>query len=118
MKKLIMESKKMNKGNNPYLKQKILSASPEQLVCYIYDAGIIACKQKNSGKAGRAIRELINALNFEYKELAVPLFDLYRYCLNMITAEKFKDAQEILEGLRQAWFDAHLKNGEPLEKAS
>ena len=108
----------MNKGNNPYLQQKILSASPEQLVCYIYDAGITACKQKNAGKAGQAVRELINALNFNYKEMAVPLFDLYKYCLNMITAEKFKDAQEILEGLREAWFDAHLKTSPPLEKAS
>jgi len=108
----------MSKVKNPYLQQKILSASPEQLVCYIYDAGITACKQKNSNKAGKAIRELINALNFDYKEMAVPLFDLYRYCLSMINAEKYNDAQEILEGLRQAWFDAHLKTNSTLEKAS
>ena len=52
----------MNSGMNPYLTQKIMSASPEQLVCYIYDAGIVACKKKDTTKAGQAIRELINAL--------------------------------------------------------
>ena len=86
-----------------------MSASPEQLVCYIYDAGIVACKKKDTTKAGQAIRELINALNFDYKEMAVPLFDLYKYCLNNINSDKFEDAQEILEGLRDAWFEAHIR---------
>ena len=93
---------------NPYLKQKIMSAIQGEVVCYIYDAGIVACKKKDTTKAGQAIRELINALNFDYKEMAVPLFDLYKYCLNNINSDKFEDAQEILEGLRDAWFDAHI----------
>jgi flagellar protein FliS len=103
----------MNNGMNPYLKQKIMSASPEQLVCYIYDAGIIACKKKDITKAGQAIRELINALNFDYKEMALPLFDLYKYCLNNVNSNNFEHAQEILEGLREAWYDAHLKVKKP-----
>ena len=98
----------MNNAMNPYLKQKIMSASPEQLICYIYDAGIIACKKKDSTKAGQAIRELINALNFDYKDMALPLFDLYKYCLNNVNTNNFEEAQEILEGLRDAWYEAHL----------
>ena len=108
----------MNSGMNPYLKQKIMSASPEQLVWYIYDAGIVACKKKDTTKAGQAIRELINALNFDYKEMAVPLFDLYKYCLNNVNSDKFEDAQEILEGLRDAWFEAHIRPKEVSSQAS
>ena len=103
----------MNNGMNPYLKQKILSASPEQLICYIYDAGIVACKKKDTTKASQAIRELINALNFDYKEMALPLFDLYKYCLNNINSDNFEHAQEILEGLREAWYEAHINVSKP-----
>jgi len=106
----------MNNNMNPYLKQKIMSASPEQLVCYIYDAGIIACKKKDIIKAGQAIRELINALNFDYKEMALPLFDLYKYCLNNINSSNFEHAQEILEGLREAWYEAHLNVKKPVSQ--
>jgi len=102
---------------NPYLKQKIMSASPEQLVCYIYDAGITACKKKDTTKAGQAIRELINSLNFDYKEMALPLFDLYKYCLNSINSDNFEHAQEILEGLREAWYEAHLGIKKPASQA-
>ena len=106
---LIINGKEdMNNTMNPYLKQKIMSASPEQLICYIYDASITACKKKDTNKAGQAIRELINALNFDYKEMALPLFDLYKYCLNNINSNNFEQAIEILEGLRDAWYEAHL----------
>ena len=91
----------MNNTMNPYLKQKIMSASPEQLICYIYDASITACKKKDTIKAGQAIRELINALNFDYKEMALPLFDLYKYCLNNVNSNNFEQAIEILEGLNE-----------------
>jgi len=115
---LKIEDKMNNNTNmNPYLKQKIMSASPEQLVCYIYDASIIACKKKDSVKAGQAIRELINALNFDYKDMALPLFDLYKYCLNNVNSKKFEEAQEILEGLREAWYEAHLKIKKPSNQA-
>ena len=106
----------MNNGMNPYLKQKIMSASPEQLVCYIYDAGITACKKKDTTKAGQAIRELINALNFDYKEMALPLFDLYKYCLNNVNSDNFEHAQEILEGLREAWYEAHINIKQPVSQ--
>ena len=96
--------------NKDSKRAKIMSASPKQLICYIYDAGIIACKKKDVTKAGHAIKELINALNFDYKEIALPLFDLYKYCLKNINSENFDEAEEILQGLRNTWYKTHIKD--------
>ena len=98
-----------NRHKNPYLGEKILKASPEQLVIYVYDEAIVACKKKDTTKAGQAIRELINALNFDYKEMAVPLFNLYKHCLKNVNSENFDEAEEVLQGLRDAWYEAHIK---------
>ena len=32
---------------DPYLRQKVLSASPQQLIVYLYDLGIASCNNKN-----------------------------------------------------------------------
>jgi flagellin-specific chaperone FliS len=49
--------------------------------------------------------------------MALPLFDLYKYCLNNVNSKKFEEAQEILEGLREAWYEAHLKIKKPSNQA-
>ena len=49
--------------------------------------------------------------------MALPLFDLYKYCLNNVNSDNFDDAQEILEGLREAWYEAHLNIRKPIIQA-
>ena len=49
--------------------------------------------------------------------MALPLFDLYKYCLNNVNSNNFEHAQEILEGLREAWYDAHLNVKKPASQA-
>lgn len=96
-----------NFGNmNPYLVQKIMSARPEQLISYIYDAAISACGKKDRVKANRAVQELINALNFDYKEMAVTFFNVYRYINNLISKGKFEEAREMLLEIKQTWSKA------------
>ena len=69
-----------NRNNiNPYLMQKVMTASPEQLISYIYDIAISACAQKDHIKATQAVQELINSLNFDYKEQSLTFFRIYRY---------------------------------------
>ncbi len=93
-------------GVDPYLKQKIMSASPEQLISYIYDVAISSCRREDEIKSTRAINELINALNFDQKEIATRFFQLYRYILNLISKRKFDEAATMLSELRTAWAEA------------
>ena len=100
----------MMQGNkvqqNPYLTQKIMSASPEQLISYLYDAAIAACGRDDLQKSSRAVRELISALNFEYKDIAVTFFQVYRYINNLISQRRFEEARQMLTDLKSSWATA------------
>ncbi len=91
---------------NPYLFQKIMSASPEELIAYIYDYGVTACAQKDPIKARTAVNNLIQALNFDYKEIADTFLDVYRYLGHLINQKRFDEAKKILSDLRNTWAKA------------
>ncbi len=91
-----------NKGN-PYLVQKIMSANPDQLISYIFDAAIAACGNNDSVKAGNAVRELTKSLNFEYREMAVNFFNVYRYINNNLIKGKFDESRQMLVELKSSW---------------
>jgi len=91
---------------NPYLVQKIMSASPEQLVLYIYDAAVKACRNENMEKAQDAIHELINSLDFEHEEIANTFLNTYRAILNLIHNQNFEEAQNLLTELKDTWAEA------------
>jgi len=92
---------------NPYLVQKVLTASPEQLVVYIFDAAIIACGREDKMKASQAVQALINSLNFDSdRNIAVKFFQIYHYILNKINAENFDEAKKLLDELRKTWSEA------------
>ncbi len=91
---------------DPYLSQKILTASPEQLISYIFDVGIASCARKDREKACKAVQELIHALNFDYREMATNFFQMYRYILNTIQKGNFDEAYELLNDLKKTWTSA------------
>ncbi len=91
---------------NPYLMQKVMTASPEQLISYIYDIAISSCAKEDRIKAAQAVQELINSLNFDYKEQSLTFFKIYRYILNQIHKDQFKDAQKLLTDIKKTWASA------------
>lgn len=95
---------------DPYLKQKIMSASPEQLISYVYDVVLTACQRKDQERALRGLMGLINALDFDYKDIAVPMYQLYQYCLEQVRKKKFDDVEELISGLKSAWSEAMKVN--------
>lgn len=102
--------KKNNKKANPYLAQKIMTASPEQLILYIYDASISACGRKDRRKAAEAIQELVNSLNFKEKKVAGTFYNMYQYILNLIHNQNFEEAQVLLREIRNTWAEAMKLN--------
>jgi flagellin-specific chaperone FliS len=85
-----------------------------QLILIVYDVALTACGRRDGERARRAIIELIAALNFDYEEIAVPLFRLYEYCLNAIGSGSFHEASKILRQLKEAW-EAALRQA-PVEQ--
>ncbi len=91
---------------DPYLKQKIMSASPEQLISYIYDAVLIACRTEDQERVLRGISGLIDALNFKHQDIAVPMFQLYQYCQDQARVRNFEQVETIITEFKLAWTEA------------
>ena len=91
---------------NPYLVQKIMTASPEELISYIYEAGIKACFQENQSRALEAVQQLINALNFDAGEISNNFYQVYSTVQNHLYKNEFEAAREILVDLRKTWTEA------------
>ncbi len=103
-------SKKGNTGIDQYLYQQIMNMSPEQLILKIYDITIISIKKGDKQRATRAITELIGSLNFDYQEMALGLFRLYRYAQEKIRKGEKSEPLMIMEELRNAWATAFNLN--------
>ena len=91
---------------DPYLKQKIMSASPVQLVAYMYDAILAACKSSNFDRAERGLLGLIEALNFRHEEISLPMFQVYQYCLDQVRKENYAEVESLIGGFKAAWSEA------------
>ncbi len=98
---------RINTSNkDPYLKQKILSASPEQLIAYIYDAILIACRNGDQERVLRGVSSLIDALNFKYEEIAIPMFQMYQYCQEQARQKEFEQVEVIIAEFKSVWSEA------------
>ncbi len=101
-----MDTRGKTKNPNPYLVQKISTASPEELVSYLYDIAITACVQKDKARALEAIQALIDALDFSHRPTATTFYQVYRHLSDLIAREEFSTAQDNLREIKQAWTQA------------
>ena len=54
----------------------------------------------------QVLMELVSALNFDYKDIAGPLYQLYQYCLDQVRKRKFDEVEGLMGGLKAAWAEA------------
>lgn len=99
-----------NGNKDPYLRQKIQSASPTQLVAYIYDAILAACRSEDMDRAQRGLLALIEALDFTHEEIAVPMFQVYQYCTELVRKGGYSEVEELIGGFKSAWSEAMKVN--------
>ncbi len=95
--------------NNQYLTQRVMSATPNELISYIYDLAIAGCGNQDGFKAGKAVRELMKSLDFEYNEIALTFYNVYRYVNNNIINGNYSHAREVLVDLKTTW-DRVMRN--------
>ena len=94
---------------NAYSREQHLNLSPVQVIYRLYDYAIMGCKKEDPVLAQRALNELILALDFNQKEIALGLFRLYDYCKGCVQKQQYQQSIEILEELRTTWAQAfHL----------
>jgi flagellar protein FliS len=74
-----------------------------------YDLAISSCEKGDFDKAIKAVSVLRDALNFDYAEVAVGLFQIYQWCLNNIRQGDFKSALQTLCELREAWAEVEKR---------
>ena len=93
----------MTNRMNPYLSQQILTANPKKLISMLYQLGLKSCVAKDKGKAAKVLVELMSALNFDHQPIALPLFDQYRYALDLVHHESFDYPTLMFKELKQLW---------------
>ena len=91
---------------DPYLTQKIMSANEVQLISYMYDAILAGCGNADADRTERGLLGLIDSLDFTHEQVAVPMFQLYQYCLDQVRKENFKEVDKLIGGLKLAWSEA------------
>lgn len=96
-----------HKGVSTYQQNQILNLSATELILKLYDLAIVAIKKKDVKKANRVITELIGALNFDYQDVAMGFFRLYRFCQDSLYKEEYDRVLHIFEDLRKTWAEAY-----------
>ena len=86
-----------------YRQNEAITDNPTEILIKVYDIAIESCDRQDMDRARRALVELIAALNFDHREVADNLYNLYRYALDQIHKSNFDGAKEILIGLRETW---------------
>jgi len=95
-----------------YLQNVEVNLSPVQILIKTYDLAIFSLKKNDIQVADKAITELILALNFHksnpqnVKEIAMGFLNIYEHCRFCIRKNNIKEAADILQELRDAWFQS------------
>lgn len=97
---------KPQKAFKGYKHNEIMGLSPVQLILKLYDFVIVNSKKRNYNNVSAGLTQLIAALNFDYKEVSLGLFRLYRYCQNQSQNGNFAEVEKIIGELRSAWAQA------------
>jgi hypothetical protein len=92
-----------------YIEDQLSGLSPVQLLIRVYDVAIVSCVRKDRQRLRQALIELINSLNFEYREISLGSFRLYNYCLRQLQVGRYDEVKRILTGLRDVWVQAEPK---------
>ncbi|MCG8607455.1 flagellar protein FliS [bacterium] len=92
-----------NPTRNPYYLQQVKSASPQKIILMLYELGLKGCRAKDRDLASKVLVELIAALDFQYQEIALPLFDQYRFALDLVHRDKFDYPSTMFQELRDVW---------------
>ncbi|MCK5683091.1 hypothetical protein KAJ27_03185 [bacterium] len=89
---------------NPYIENQIMTAPPNDLVTYIFDAAITSCHRKDRKRALEAMDVLIRSLKTEkYKEIGLTLYSAYQTIIAYFFRDDWDEAEQWLWVMRDMW---------------
>ncbi len=89
-----------------YKKNEIIGLTPVQLILKLYDYVIVNSKRRDLSKVSAGLTQLIAALNFDYKEISLGFFRLYKYCQDEARKGDFEEVEYVISELRSSWKQA------------
>jgi flagellar secretion chaperone FliS len=89
-----------------YKSNEIMGLTPVQMILKLYDYVLVNCKRRDSEKVNAGLTQLIASLNFDYKEIALGFFRLYRYCQDRARKNDFDEIAKVIAELRSTWVQA------------
>ncbi|MCL5268323.1 MAG: flagellar protein FliS [Bacteroidetes bacterium] len=89
-----------------YKANEIMSLTPVQLILKVYDYVIVNCRKRDTDKVNAGLTQLIASLNFDYKEVSLGFFRIYRYCQTESKKGNFEEIEKHISELRSAWAQA------------
>ena len=112
--KLIKEKHKVlnmstTKKIDPYLQQKVMSASPAQLVSYIYDIGISACINNDKIKLNKVLSHLKETLDYSpnTREVSNTFLSVYDHISFLVRNNRFDEAKNNFLQIKTVWKEAN-----------
>jgi len=91
---------------NSYRTSSVVGLTPGQLLLKMYDIAIVALVSRDGERGAMVLSKLIESLDFEHQEIAVGLFQLYRYCMEEVKQGEYEVPTRILRELRDTWATA------------
>lgn len=89
-----------------YKNNQIMGLTPVQVILKLYDYVIVNCKRQDAEKVNAGLTQLIAALNFDHKQVALGFFRLYRFCQDQSRRGNFEEVANVIGELRTAWAQA------------
>lgn len=91
---------------NSYRTNSVLGLTPGQVLVKMYDLALVALISGDGKRSVRVLSAMIDSLDFEYQEIAMGLFRLYRYCIEEVNKGEYEMPTRILRELRETWVQA------------
>lgn len=97
---------KVKNAYDGYKKNEIMTLSPVRLILKLYDYVLVNSRKRDTTAVNAGLTQLIAALNFDYKEISLGFFKLYRYCQTESQKGNFEEVEKVISELRAAWAQA------------
>jgi flagellin-specific chaperone FliS len=93
----------LGQRHKAYINVEVGSKDPGELILLAYTVAIQGCERRDMRRAGEAVYELMNGLDFSQGEVAGNLVVMYDWIYRQIKEGKFEEAKHFLLELRDAW---------------
>lgn len=83
--------------------EELRSLPTSERLLALYAHGLDGCSERDEGKVGSVLQELIDLLDLQYGEIAESFLRIYTFCLEKAREGQFDQAGWFLRDLHDTW---------------